>query len=98
MSPLEIGLFWRWLIAVRVGRASGLDPRPHLVRAVREDKAGDEGEHGLQAGDLVLALEAGAEAGLVGCTGGHLDAPCYVSCIVRLRSCSENMILFTGLM
>ncbi len=75
MSPLEIGLFWRWLIAVRVGRARSLDLRPHLGRALREDEAGDEGEHGLQAGDLVLAVGAGAEAGLIGLGGGHLEAP-----------------------
>ncbi len=75
MSPLEIGLFWRWLIAVQVGRARGLDLHPHLGRALREDEASDEGEHGLQAGDLTLAVGAGAEAGLISLGGGHLEAP-----------------------
>ena len=97
MSPLEIGLFWRWLIAVRVGRARSLDLRPHLGRALREDEAGDEGEHGLQAGDLVLAVEAGAEVGLVARACSHLDAP-VVALFVRVRPCSDDMTLFTGLM
>ena len=66
---------WRWFIADRVGRARGLDLHPHLGRALREDEAGDEGEHRFQAGDLVLAVEAGTEARLIARASGHLDAP-----------------------
>ena len=74
--------FWRWLIADRVGRARGLDLRPHPGRAVREDDAGDEGG-AWKAGLLNLAVGAGAEVGLVARACSHLDAP-LVALIVRV--------------
>jgi hypothetical protein len=53
----------------------GLDPRPHLGRSLREDEAGDEGEHGLQAGDIMIAIITDTQTRLVALAGGHLHAP-----------------------
>ncbi len=90
--------FWRWFIAVRVGRARGLDLRPHLGRALREDEAGDEGQHGIQAGDLVLAVEAGTEAILIARASGHLDAPSVNGDDREAEIVLDSMTLFTGMM
>ncbi len=86
------------MIAVRVGRARGLDLRPHLGRALREDEAGDEGEHRLQAGDLMLALEAGTETRLIAHASGHLDAPLVNGDHREAEIVLDSMTLFTGLL
>ena len=98
LSLLRSVFFWRRLIAVRVGRARGLDLRPPLGRALREDEAGDEGEHGLQAVDILLAIITDKQTRLVALAGGHLHAP-FVRDVHRVgRPCLDDMMLFTGLM